>query len=126
MSLVRRLNIEIGYGSTRTVLLIGKWAVKFPCWQYEWRHFLWGLLANHTEYIVSRMGHAQVCPVLWTLPLQLIICMPRTTGLSLQEFMQFDYESFIKTEDERVIAVENKLDSFGWLDGRIVAVDYGN
>jgi hypothetical protein len=36
-------------GVTRTVLLIGRWAIKVPSLRYSWRLFLRGLLSNMNE-----------------------------------------------------------------------------
>jgi len=42
-----------------------------------------------------------------------------------EEFEGFDYVGFVFGDDYNIPA-EAKSDSFGWLDGKIVAVDYGN
>jgi hypothetical protein len=122
--------ISLRYGTTRTVLLIGCWAVKIPAFT-EWRLFLQGLLANMQEATFSRAGWPQLCPVLWSLPGGWLVVMRRTEPLTREQFLGLDYAEWIKRgEDlptgEWVIPVENKQDSFGHLDGVIVAVDYGN
>lgn len=116
--------MEIKHGATRTVILIRGWAVKIPT-PYGWRNFLHGLLANHQERLFSKAKWPELCPVIWSLPLALIICMRRAAPLDMVEFESFDFDSFVKREYYSV-PVENKLDSFGRLEGRIVAVDYGN
>lgn len=114
----------IKYGSTRIVLLIGQYAIKVPT-VVEWRLFLLGLLANLQEVKFSRTQWPKLCPVVFSVPLGILLVMRRATPLSRQEFDDFDFDAFVET-DEYVVPVENKLDSFGWLNGRIVAVDYGN
>jgi hypothetical protein len=108
------------------VYLIGRWAIKRPVF-VEWRLFLLGLLANMQEARFSRMQWPELCPVLFACPGGFFIVMRRAQGLSRSEFEAFSemkYLSFVDKPDYRV-PVENKLDSFGWLDRRIVAVDYG-
>jgi hypothetical protein len=50
--------------------------------------------------------------------------MPRAAPLSDAEWTAFDPETFCNREEYRVPA-EPKRDSFGWLKGNIVAIDYG-
>lgn len=116
--------MRIKYGSSRTAILVHKWAIKLPS-LVGWRNFLHGLLANHQERMFSRAEWPELCPVIWSLPLAVVICMRRVVPLEMSEFELFDFESFVNREGYSV-PVENKLDSFGRLDGRIVAVDYGN
>jgi hypothetical protein len=119
----------IRYGTTRTVFLIGRLAIKIPSF-VEWRLFLHGLLANLQERTFSRAGWPQLCPVRWCCPGGWFLVMSRAEPLTRQEFDALDYAEWIKGGEslERgdwVLPVENKLDSFGWLDGKLVAVDYG-
>jgi len=116
--------MRIKYGSSRTVILVSKWAIKLPSFA-GWRNFLHGLLANHQERLFSQAEWPELCPVLWSLPLAIVICMRRAGPLEMAQFESLDFDRFVNRE-EYAIPVENKLDSFGWLDGRIVAVDYGN
>ena len=110
-------------GATRIVLLVGGYAVKVPLPQ-TWRTFLNGLLANMQEREFSRTGWPELCPVVGSLPGGWLVVMRRTEPLTCYEYNVFDTREFIERSDG-VIPVEEKQDSFGWLDGRIVAVDYG-
>lgn len=112
-------------GITREVLLIGRYAIKIPKLIYGWHKFLCGLLANMQEAQFGRAGWPELCPVLFHIPGGWLIVMRRAAPLEDDEWMAFDAEAFCNRED-RVIPAEPKRDSFGWLDGRIVAVDYGN
>lgn len=107
------------YGTTRTVLLIGNFAFKFPSC-VEWRLFLQGLLANMQEKKFSGF-HPDLCPVKFSIPGGFLIVMPRCKPLSRDE-----YEDNLIELSDFGIPVEPKLDSVGWLNGKIVAVDYGN
>lgn len=141
-------------GCTRTVLLIGSWAVKVPSFRYgnefrwRWRSFLNGLLANMQEVQFSETAWPELCPVRLNDPFGLLIIMPRVRIMTEEEFGEFDWRGFVTRGDAYagenlrlqaghnyragaepaglLIPAERKHDSFGWLDGRVVAVDYGN
>ncbi len=114
----------IRYGTTRTVLLIGNWAIKIPSF-IEWRLFLLGLLANMQERKFSATKWPELCPVLFGMPGGWFLVMRRAAPLSDAEWDALDPQIFCAPEDHFVPA-EAKRDSFGTLNGRIVAVDYGN
>lgn len=117
------------FGTHRTVYLIGSLAIKVPVFS-DWRMFLTGLLANMQEARFSKAKWPQLCPVLFACPGGWFTVMRRAEPLSREQFFALDYAEWIKggndlPKGEWVIPVENKLDSFGLLNGRIVAVDYG-
>jgi hypothetical protein len=117
------LNLDVCYGSTRTVLLIGKYAVKIPA-MVSWKHFLNGLLGNIQESEFNTLNHPKLCPVLFALPLGFLIVMPRCENVSREVFYSLDFKRFVK-ERNLLLPVEDKLSSFGMLNGKVVAVDYG-
>lgn len=118
--------IDFG-GISRTVFLVGPWAFKFPTARYGWAKFLAGLLANMQETTFSRARWPELCPVLASVPGGFLVVMPRVRVMTDEEFERFDYLGFVWTPDgDRQVPVEAKSDSFGWLDGRVVAIDYGN
>lgn len=91
--------------------------------------FLHGLLANLQEAGWSRMlwkkeDSMGLCPVVFAVKGGFLIVMKRAKILSWEEFCEFDYENF--KMQKAAVPVEQKADSFGWLNGEIVAVDYGN
>lgn len=111
-------------GSTRIVFLIGGYAIKFPDPTCEWRLFLQGLLANMQERVFGTTKWGKLCPVVFSLPGGWLVVMRRAAPLSAADFAGMD-ESWLEEPDYRIPA-EFKQNSFGWLDGRIVAIDYGN
>lgn len=117
-------NCRLEYGCTRTVLLFGAWAIKVPA-TVEWRLFLLGLLANMQETLWSKTGWPELCPVLWSVPGGFLVVMRRARVLTDEEFMSLDLKTWINCGDYTVPA-EIKSNSFGYLDGRLVAIDYGN
>ena len=118
------------FGTHRTVYLVGHWAIKIPVLSI-WRMFLRGLLANMQEAEFSRLRWPELCPVLFAMPGGWFVIMRRAEPITRDEFFALDYAQWIKHGEalpagEWIIPVENKLDSFGRVDGRIVAVDYGS
>ena len=111
-------------GVTRRVLLVGNLAIKFPRW-YSWKNFLLGLLANMQEVKFSATGWPELCPVIFSLPGGFMVVMRRATEMTDDEFMARDMAYWID-RGNYVVPAEIKADSFGWLDGRLVAIDYGN
>lgn len=109
-------------GVTRHVLLIGRWAVKVPA-LWSWRLFLSGLLANMQEREFSRAGWPELCPVLFSLPCGWLLVMHRADPVP--DDMELDFQSLIDRPDYQIPA-EAKRDSWGLLNGRVVAVDYGS
>lgn len=117
-------------GCSRIVLLTKNYAWKVPNFiasdnTLSWRSFCQGMLANMQEVTFSKTGWVELCPVRWYLPLGLLVVMPKVRLLTDNEFCAMDFKAFTENDDYYV-PVEEKANSFGWLDGRIVAIDYGN
>jgi hypothetical protein len=110
------------------VVLVGPWAIKVPRFGYGWAMGLRGLLANMQEAVFSRARWPELCPVVFALWGGWLIVMRRARPMTDVEWETFNVEAFRYPNDDysRVIPVEEKRDSFGWLDGRVVAVDYGS
>lgn len=116
-------------GATRYVLLIGSWAIKVPYlkfgnYQYTgWIAFLNGLLANLQEAQFSATKDPRLCPVIFHVPGGFLNIMRRaevlTEGISEEEYEKFQEGAFH-------VPVECKGDSFGYLNGQLVAIDYGS
>lgn len=114
------------FGVTREVALNGNVAIKLPKLTYGWKMFLCGLLANMQEREFSTLQWPELCPVIFAIPGGWLIVMRRARELTDAEWAAFDAESFCKRPDGTLIPAEFKSDSFGKLDGKFVAVDYGN
>lgn len=120
-------------GVTRTVVLTRRWAIKLPCLVYGWRMFLYGFLANMQEVAWSGCDE-RLCPVRFSLPGGALIVMPRCERLTDEEFVSevlpewgqvLDGETGAPLPYSLDLPVEMKSCSFGRLNGRLVAVDYG-
>ena len=124
-------------GCFRIVILIGNYAIKIPNFLNGYRYFLKGILSNHQEIMLSKNfnHHSKYCPVLFSIWGGWLNIMPKCQILTDEEFINNINEEWlyikdvILTEDaiiDRKLPVELKSDSFGWLNGRIVSVDYGS
>lgn len=112
-------------GCTRTVFLTRGLAIKVPNLFCGWKLFLTGLLCNMQEVQFGKTGWEGLCPVCWSLPGGFMLVMPRVRVMTKQEFEGFDFEGFVERADYAIPA-EAKASSFGFLDGRVVAIDYGS
>jgi hypothetical protein len=104
--------IRVSRGASRTVLLVGRWAVKAPRLRAGWRAFLCGLLSNMSERDRWRLGSRDgLCPVLWSLPGGICLVMPRVriTG---------------EVPERNVAGFDHKASSYGYHRGELVAIDY--
>ena len=102
-------------GVTREVILIGSRAVKIPSFR-SWKLFLNGLLSNMQEKTFSKYSE-KLCPVLLSFPGGFLNVMPRCHPIEDRQLMFADADG---------LEIEQKLCSFGYLHGKIVAVDYGS
>ena len=117
-------------GATRWVICLGRYAFKLPS-LHSYTDFLGGLRSNVFEYKTYEYAKEgafpidKFCPIVFSLPLGLLNVMRRAAVMKNEEFKHFKVEKFCNMGDY-VIPVEHKSDSFGWLNGRIVAIDYGS
>lgn len=116
------------YGTHRTVYLIGSWAIKRPVF-VEWRLFLYGLLANMQETSFGKTGWPELCPVIFGCPGGFFLIMRRAVPVTTEAFFakfptDLAFETWRETPDY-VVPVEFKPDSFGMIEGRLVAIDFG-
>lgn len=115
----------IPYGVTREVFLTQHYAIKIPKLRYGWKLFLNGLLANMQERQFGTLGWPELCPVVFSLPGGWLVVQRRAAPLTDHEWVTFSAR--LRLHLSRVaVFVEHKRCSFGVLDGRIVAIDYGS
>lgn len=117
--------MKVCNGTHRTTYLVAGLAIKFPVIK-TYKMFLHGLLANLQEVEFSKAAWPELCPVIFSLPLGLLVVMKRAEPLTTEEYIELcrNYKKFVDKEDY-LVPVENKMDSFGKINGKIVAVDYG-
>lgn len=109
-------------GITRTVLLVGRWAIKFPSLRAHGdgiRGVLWswtrGVQANLSE--CDWAGSPGICPVSWSLA-GLVNIYPRCDPV-IEDLPEQDYRSI-----GFLGPVDPKPHNVGMLNGRLVWIDY--
>lgn len=122
--------MHIERGTTRAVLLIGKYAIKFPRIHHEfkdhrWKMFLRGILANIDEAYWWKHSHHKdkLCPVKWKSPFGFILIMQRADPFTREEY-DADLNGLIKRFSG--LPFDAKVENFGKIDERIVLVDYAD
>lgn len=114
----------IHHGITRSVVLAGPFALKFPSLRYGGRHFKLGTTCNLAERAAYRRVRDwgtdvrdRLCPALWCAPFGLMLVMRRAEPLG---------------RDPRVDelahlwdwSTDHKEENYGILKGRVVCIDY--
>lgn len=110
----------LGNGATRTVILTRRWAIKVPgAWtsypRLWWSSLLGGLLANIRE--ARRSSEPGVCPPALAIPGGWLSVYPRADPVTR--------EAWIEMGDAAPTHAEGKPENFGFVAGRLVAIDYG-
>lgn len=119
------MRLQTARGATRFVIITRRRAYKLPR-LLSWRHFLCGLLANMQEAQFGRTGWPELCPVLWSLPGGFLVVMPRAQICTPDDFPPEEEMTRLIIKDDYVVPAELKPDSWGWWNGRLVAIDYGS
>ena len=115
-------------GVTRIVLEFNTFVIKIPNFLY-WDHFLRGLLANIDERDTWKTSTLRIegdlsyllCPVLWTSWGGWILCMRKAdVNKHIEEDRFLNYSAWVNNGYGG-----DKAENFGYLEGRLVKVDYG-
>ena len=114
--------MKLAWGSTRVAILTKRRAYKVP-YPTAYRNFLQGLIANMDEVLLSPViGDDYLCPVLWSLPMGFLVVMPRVRTTTREELSEFESTNRFKNFP---VYIESKPCSWGWYNGKVVAIDYG-
>lgn len=109
-------------GSTRTVLFIGKYAIKLPRTN-KWKVFLRGILANIDENMWYKNSpnewRDKMSPVVFSLAGIIMVSM-RANPITDEEYKNINIKDF------KPLPVDNKQINFGKYKDRIVLVDYAD
>jgi hypothetical protein len=109
------------YGVFRRVVFLGPFAIKLP----RWSMFLRAMRCNRWEremWIVWRpmFQWDNLCPIILADPLGLFVLMRKAT----QPVTEVEFEE-AESKFYPNITNEGKLDDYGYLDLKVVALDYG-
>lgn len=125
MKIIRR-------GISRTVILIGKYAIKVPSLRTHGdgiRGSIWsfarGVVANHSEITWYQYDVKNLCPILWHGLFGLVIVMPRCEQYIVDDKTEEKmYTGDFCPVDFDILITDNKPENYGILNGNVVMVDY--
>ena len=69
------------------------------------------------------MKNELICPVIFYFPFGFLSVMPRCNPITEKEYSQLDFTLYDNIPCEKSAG---KSDSYGWLNNKIVALDYGS
>ena len=115
--------MKISKGTTRIVIFIGKLAFKIPILNKSLTYFIKGWLGNVDERNIWRdKKDRKLCPIYFSL-FGLVNIMPRALPITDQKFnKQWIIELFKELDIQ--VDVCNGWKNFGYIDTRIVIIDY--
>lgn len=124
--------VDVYYGVTRTVYLVGSIAIKIPSF-FSWDFFLRGILANIYEcgrwgyYFHLQLGYPELkhplCPVLYLAPLGLFVIQRR--AIQPRNFTDKHLNRYKKQLRRNPYTSDFKTENFGFIGRRLVCLDYG-
>lgn len=121
--------IQIKRGVTRTVVLVNKYAIKFPTLQ-SYKLFLNGLLANLQEKEFNG-SHPDLAPIIFSLPFGFCNIMVRADELNVKDLSESEFRDFLldkyKNDPLKEFMLSDaKSTNWGTLKGKLVKIDYGS
>lgn len=115
-------------GATRTVLLVGNYAIKVPCLRTP-ETFYRGLLANLTEKKFGACGFAELAPVKYCNAWGLVLIMRRVRPVRHRGlyFLELERMRIVSGLADEFILYDAKPENFGYnCLNRLVKCDFGN
>jgi len=122
--------MKISFGCHRLVFIFKRIVIKFPNFYYTIMYkphlyylswFLKGIKGNIQESKLSKMKYKHYCPIIISCPIGLFIIMKKADQLKNSD-SEIDLKKFM--QEKNIITAENKMDSFGWLNNKLVCIDY--
>lgn len=115
-------------GATRIVFIFKKFVIKIPNVR-EYKLFLYGILSNLQEKTFSKMKREDLAHVYFCSPFGLFLIMQRaevTSDMNERRFIRMIYKKY-KDDDLRCFMIADcKPDNWGYINGNLVKVDYGD
>lgn len=111
-------------GSSRNVILIGRYAIKFPRF-YSWYGFLLGLCSNITEsQFSSELMTPYLAKVKFSDPIGIILVMERADFILEEESLALKH--FFREARKNGCPVDPRPCNVGSFKGKLKLIDYGN
>lgn len=122
--------MRIKRGATRIVFIFKQFVIKIPNIQ-EYRLFLNGLLANLQEKEFSKMNRSDLCHVKFCTKFGLILIMNKAEELDIKniDWLIFKEQLESKYENDQMkefILSDSKPSNWGYINNKLVKIDYGN
>lgn len=121
--------MKLIHGRTRSVILIGKYAIKLP-YLKSWPYFVRGLLDNMFEKSYNRFPSEFLAPLLFSLPGGFLNVYPRCSVITDPKDPQLWklFKNLYEEDNEYILNIIEVAEpsNFGYYQGRIVAIDYGH
>jgi hypothetical protein len=126
-------------GITRIVIEFQKVVVKIPNFTYSFKHFLQGWEANLDEKFRWNLSHSDLlCPVVGSYCVCFFLVMKKADmkrheeeirnlpTVNSKEDAVLSQQNFYRIWIEEGYGGDDKPDNYGYIDGRLVKVDYPN
>jgi hypothetical protein len=122
--------LKTALGATRRVFIFKTFVIKVPNTQ-EYKLFLHGILANLQEKVFSQMNRPDLARVKFCDKLGLFLIMERAEVLDIinLDWLKFkeDLEERYKDDEMKELMLSDaKPCNWGYIDGELVKIDYGN
>lgn len=115
-------------GRCRFVFFAGRYAVKIPRLN-SYEGFLQGLLSNITERKWRNYPDRHLCPIAYANCLGLVVVMRKAQEVTDIDRFSRDLDAICADEDglgEDFYRWDGTPKNFGYLNGRLVKIDYGD
>lgn len=119
-----RLSLGVRSGATRHAILVGRYALKVPNVRNGWEMFLCGILGNIQEQKFSG-SDLIFCPIVFSIWGGWFNVMRRASPMSEDDFDRLVTDDFMQSHS-MIVPCEIKVSSFGYIEGKVVCVDYGS
>ncbi len=118
--------MKIELGATRRVFIFKKFVIKIPNIQ-QYNLFLHGILANLQENLFSGI-HSDLANVIWCDKLGLILIMEKAKILNNEDWDIVDIliKKYEDDEMKEFLLSDFKPSNWGYINNKLVKVDYGN
>ena len=120
--------IKICKWATRTVIVLKKYVIKFPTFK-TYELFLNGLLANIQEKKFSGT-HKDLAKVKYCNKYGLFLLMEKANVLpnsvDYNDFLKYLKDKYRNDDMKSFMLSDMKVNNWGYINNRIVKIDYGN
>jgi hypothetical protein len=127
---LRGLKMQKRLGATRLVFLFKNFVIKIPNLN-EYKLFLNGILANLQEKVFSKMNRPDLAKVMFCGKLGLFLVMERAEeidckSINWNEFKEQLEKNYKNDEMKEFMLSDPKPSNWGYINGKLVKVDYGD